>query len=138
MFITGERGVHVAPPPMMYVIKNDKGLAGSIYDVQASSRSRTQSDARTHNKKRRRRIQLIFHLLIKSHKTLTNICTAFVNSAAANSSSCQWWQETDDIITVPPTHSNPVFHLTLKAALGANGRASQERATAHNELQFVT
>lgn len=79
----------------------------------------------------------IFLTLIKSHKTLTNICTAFVNSTTANFFSCHWWQETDDIITVPPTHSNPV-PFDFEGCISHNGRESQERATIHNRLQILT
>lgn len=43
--------------------------------------------------------QLISVVLIKSHNTLTNICTAFVNSAVANVFSCHRRQQTDDIVT---------------------------------------
>lgn len=42
---------------------------------------------------------------------------------------------TGDVITVPPTHSNPV-PFYLKAALTTNGREGQKRATIYN--RFVT
>lgn len=61
----------------------------------------TTSAHKLTNGEKMQRLQWIFLMLINSHKTLTNICTAFINSTMANFFSCHWWQETDDIITVP-------------------------------------
>ncbi len=101
-------------PPLIYIIKNDKRLVGSIYDISMLRRSQTQSDTyqrgvctQTPAEENMQHIQWISLMLIKSHKTLTNICTGFVNSTVANLFPCHWWQETDDIITFPPNSQYP-------------------------------
>lgn len=78
---------------------------------------------------------IFFVMLIKSHKTLTNICTAFVNSTMTNFFSCHWWQEIDDINAIPPTRSNPV-PFVFEGCISHNW--AREPRKSYNGQQYVT
>lgn len=55
-----------------------------------------------------------------------------------NSFSCQWWQETDDIIKVPPTHSNPV-PFDFEGCISRKwARELRKSYYIYNRLWFIT